>query len=164
MPITPNQPAAITRFFAPGVTEILFCPSIANKAAPTFAELDAGTDLTRDVADISGWMTTSAMIDTPDLKTRFVSQIPGRITAEESSITFYSDVDRGAGDVSSLLPRDTDGYIVIADGGLASAIGDAFQVTVSSNSMSRSLDNAGQRVVKFAIRSEPAEGVTLPQS
>lgn len=163
MPITPIQPAAITRFFAPGVTEILFCPAIAAKATPTFAELDAGTQL-RNIADISGWMTTSAMIDTPDLDTRFVSQIPGRITAEESTITFYADVDRGAGDVSALLPRDTDGYIVIADGGLVSAKGDVFQVTVSSNSMSRSLDAAGQRVVKFAIRSEPAEGVTLPQS
>jgi hypothetical protein len=163
MPITPNQPASITRFFAPGTTQILFCPSIANKAAPTFAELDAGTEL-KNIADISGWMTSSAMIDTPDLETRFVSQIPGRITAESSSITHYADVDRGAGDVSVLLPRDTDGYIVIADGGLASAIGDVFQVTVSSNSMSRSLDAAGQRVVTYAIRSEPAEGVTLPQS
>ena len=164
MAITPTQPSAITRFFAPGTTQIVFCTSIASKSAPTFSELDAGTELTRDVADIAGWMTTSAMIDTPDLDTRFVSQIPGRITAESSSITFYADEDRGAGDVATLLPRDTDGYIVIADGGLASGIGDVFQVTVSSNSMSRSLENATQRVVTFAIRSEPAEGVTLPQS
>jgi hypothetical protein len=164
MPITPVQPAAITRFFGPGTTAFLFCASIADPAAPTFAELDAGTELTRDVADISGWMTASAMIDVPDWKTRFTGQIPGRITAESSSLTFYADEDRGAGDVSQLLPRDTDGYIVIADGGLASAIGDVFQVTVSSNSMQRSGDAAGQRVVTFAIRTEPSEGVTLPQS
>jgi hypothetical protein len=164
MPITPNVPAAITRFFAPGTTEILFCPAISNPAAPTFAELDAGTDLTRDIADISGWMTNSDFLETPDLKTRFVSKIPGRIQAEDSSITFWADEDQGAGDAGALLPRDTSGYIVIADGGLASAIGDVFQVTVGSNSMQRSVSDPAKRLVSFAIRSEPSEGVTLPQS
>jgi hypothetical protein len=164
MPITPSQPAAITRFFGVGTTAFLFCPTIANPAAPTFAELDAGTELTRDIADISGWMTSSEFIDVPDMATRFTSKIPGRITSEDSSITFYADEDQGAGDAGALLPRDTDGFMVIADGGLASGIGDVFQVTVGSNSIQRSVDDAVKRVVTFAIRSEPAEGVTLPQS
>lgn len=159
-----TTPAAITRFFAPGTTEIRFVPTIANPAAPTFAELDAGTDLTRDIADISGWMTSSAFLETPDLATRFVSKIPGRINAEDSSITFYADEDRGAGDMREILPRDTDGYIVIADGGFASLIGDVFQVTVGSNSMQRSVSDPGKLMVSFAIRSEPSEGVTLPAS
>lgn len=164
MPITPNTPAAITRFFGVGTTQILFCPSIANKAAPTFAELDAGTELTRDIADISGWMTNSEFIDVPDLGTRYTSKIPGRITSEDSTLTFYADEDLGSGDAGALLPRDTSGYIVIADGGLASAKGDVFQVTVGSNSIQRSVDDSVKRVVSFAIRSQPAEAVTLPQS
>lgn len=164
MPITPNVPATITRYFAPGTTEILFCPAISNPAAPTFAELDAGTDLTRDIADVSGWMTKSNFLETPDLKTRFVSTIPGRIQADESSLTLYADEDRGSGDARSILPRDTDGFIVWADGGLASGIGDVYQVTVGSNSMQRSLSDPAKVVVTFAIRSEPSEGVTLPQS
>jgi hypothetical protein len=164
MPITPNQPASITRYFAVGTTQVLFCPAIASKAAPTFAELDAGTELTRDIADLSGWATSSNFIDVPDLVTRFTGKIPGRITAEDSSLTFYGDEDRGAGDVGELLPRDTEGYIVFADGGLASGIGDVFHVKVGSNSMQRSMDDAAKRMVSFAVLDEPAEGVTLPQS
>lgn len=164
MPITPNQPASITRFFGVGTTQILFCPAIASKASPTFAELDAGTELTRDVADLSGWMTSSDFIDVPDLATRFTGKIPGRITSEDSSLTFYSDEDQGAGDAGALLPRDTEGYIVIADGGLASAIGDVFHVKVGSNSTQRSVDDSVKRIVTFAVLDEPAEGVTLPQS
>lgn len=164
MPITPNQPAAITRYFAVGVTQVLFCPAIASKAAPTFAELDAGTELTRDIADLAGWATTSNFIEVPDLVTRFTGKIPGRITAEDSSFTFYADEDRGSGDVRGLLPRDTEGYIVIADGGLASAKGDVFHVKVGSTSPVRSMDDASKVMVNFAILDEPAEGVTLPQS
>lgn len=162
MPITPVQPAAIVRFFAVGVTDVLFCPSIANRSAPTFAELDAGTDLARDLADWTGWTVSTNMIDTPDLKTRFTSQLPGRITAEQSSITFYQD--KLQVDLREILPRDTAGFIVIADGGLASGVGDVFPVLVSSTPKVRSMEAAAQLRIDFAITAEPAENVTLPQS
>lgn len=164
MPITPNTPAAITRFFGVGTSQVLFCTAIAAPSAPTFAELDAGTELTRDIADLSGWTTSSDFIDVPDMATRYTGKIPGRITSEDSSFTFYTDEDQGAGDVGTLLPRDTEGYIVIADGGLASGLGDVFHVKVGSNSVVRSLDDAVKRMVNFAILDEPSEGVTLPQS
>lgn len=164
MAITPTQPTAITRYFGVGTTQILFVTSISDASTPTFSELDAGTELTRDIADISGWMTTSEFIDVPDLGTRFTGKIPGRITSEDSSITFYADEDSGAGDAGALLPRDTEGYIVIADGGLASGIGDVFHVKVGSNSVQRSVDDSVKRVVSFAVLDEPDEGVTLPQS
>lgn len=162
MPITPVQPAAITRFFSVGITDVLYCPSIANPATPTFAELDAGTDLGRDLADWTGWTVATAMIDTPDIKTRFVGQLPGRITAEASSITFYQD--RMQVDLREVLPRDTAGFIVIADGGLASEVGDVFPVLVSATPKVRSMEDAAKLRVDFAITSEPAENVTLPQS
>lgn len=164
MAITPVQPAAITRFFGVGTTQVLFCPAISAPATPTFVELDAGTELTRDIAELSGWTTNSEFIDVPDLATRFTGKIPGRITAEDSSFTFYADEDSGAGDVGALLPRDTEGYVVIADGGLASGVGDVFHVKVGANSTVRSVDDSVKRMVSFAILDEPSEGVTLPQS
>lgn len=162
MAITPVQPAAITRFFAVGITDVLFCPSIANPSAPTFGELDAGIDLGRDMADWSGWTVSTAMIDTPDIKTRFVGQLPGRITAEASSLTFYQD--KLQVDLREVLPRDTAGFIVIADGGLASGIGDVFPVLVASAPKVRSMEDAAKLRVDFAIVAEPHENVTLPQS
>lgn len=162
MPITPNTPAAITRYYAVGVTQILFVATISNTAAPTFAELDAGTELTRDWADWSGWSVKTDFIDMPGLQNRFVSQLPGRITAEASSITFYED--KFQLDLRTLMPRDTLGYIVIADGGLASAIGDVFHVQVASVTKMRSADDAGKIKFDYAILAEPEEDVTLPQS
>ncbi len=162
MPITPNTPAAITRFYAVGITDVLFCTTIANPDAPTFAELDAGTDLSRDLSDWSGWTVATAFIDTPALKERFVGQLPGRITAEASSISFYED--RLQVDLRALMPRDALGYIVIADGGLASAVGDVFKVQVASVAKMRSMDNAAQLKIDYAILTEPSEDVVLPQS
>lgn len=164
MPITPNQPAAISRYFGVGVTEVLFVASISSQAAPTFAELDGGTEITRDIAEVSGFTVSSNFIETPDLKTRFVSKVPGRITADDSSLTFYADEDRGSGDMAEILPRDTEGYLVFADAGLASGTGDVFHVKVGSNTTVRSTDDTVKRMVTFAILEEPSEGVTLPQS
>ena len=163
MAITPNEPATITRYFAPGVTEILWVPSIANTAAPTFAELDAGTALDRDLAEWSGWTVTTNMIATKALRSRYTAQIPGEITTEQSSLTIYADEDQ-VDPYKTLMARDTDGYIVWADGGLAAAKGDVFPVTVSTVAALRSMDNAAMTRFDFAITAEPQEGVTLPQS
>lgn len=162
MPIVPNQPAAITRYFPPEITRVLFCPSIANTAAPTFAELSAGTELTRDWADWKGWTTSTAFLKTPGILTRFVGQIPGRIEAADSSITFYAD--KLSADVRTLLPQDTAGFIVIADGGLTSGKGDVFPVTVASNVMVRDAEAPGKIMIEFAITSVPKQNVVLPQS
>src|SRR5690349_19847070 len=113
MVATPITPA--NRFFRPGTTKCYWVPSISNKAAPTRSELNAGSDFSKDVADISGWMVTGAKIDTPDLNSRFVSNIPGLTSAGDSSITFYAS-DTGS-DVRALMPRDASGFIVWMDGG-----------------------------------------------
>jgi hypothetical protein len=162
MPITPNQPAAITKFFAVGTTQVLWCASISNAAAPTYAELDGGTELTPVIADMAGFTVSTAFIDTPNLKERFVTQIPGRITAESSSITVYQDQLQA--DLRTLMPRDTAGYVVIADGGLASAKGHVFAVKVGAVAPLRSMDGAAMLRFDFAITAQPSENVTLPQT
>jgi hypothetical protein len=161
MPLTPVQPASITRFYAVGITQILFCLTISDPAVPTFAELNAGTELTRDWADWSGWAVKTEFIDMPGLQDRFVSQLPGRITAEASSITFYED--KLAADLRDLMPRDTHGYILIADGGFASARADVYEVQVAAVTHLRSADEAAKIKFDYAILSEPSENVDLPQ-
>lgn len=162
MPITPAQPAAITRYYAVGVTQILFLATISSPAAPTFIELNAGTELTRDWADWAGWSVKTDFIDMPGLKDRFVSQLPGRISAEASSITFYED--KLSVDFRALMPRDTKGFIVIADGGLTSGKGDVYEVQIAAVTHMRSADDAAKIKFDYAILSEPKENVTLPQS
>lgn len=152
-----------TRYINPGTSKYYFCATISSKAAPTRPELNAGTDLTREVSAIEGWLTTSEQVNTPDGDTRFTATIPGRITAEASSITFYAD--NTGSDARSLLPRDTAGFIVILDGGdTPGRKMDVFPIRVSSVGKARSVEGseAATVQVQFAITSEPAENVTVP--
>lgn len=153
--------ATSTRFFARGVSRCYYLPSVANKAAPTRAEMNTGTDLSPQFADVSEFTVSGNTIDTPDLATTFDSKIAGTTSAEDSSLDLYADI---AGvDVRALLPRDTTGFIMWLDGGdVAGRKADVFPITVTSNSQIRSMTDAGKRKVSFAITSKPEEGVTIP--
>jgi hypothetical protein len=152
---------ASARYSPIGITKVYFCSAIANKSAPTRAELNAGTELSGEISDIGGWEPTSDSIDTPDLANRFVGSVPGRIKADESSLTFYRSSN--SVDVRGLLPRDTVGFIVFLDeGDVAARKMDVFPVTVASAPKDRSMEEAGRIVVNFKISSTPAENVTIP--
>ncbi|WP_327047293.1 hypothetical protein OG320_05210 [Microbispora sp. NBC_01189] len=160
MPATPI--AQETRFFNPETSKLYWVPSIANKLSPTRSELNAGTDLSRAVADVNGWQVSSEMIDVPDMGSRFVSKIPGRISANDSSITYY--MDRAGIDARTVMPRDATGWMVWLDGGdVAGRKMDVFPVTVSSHGKSRSVGSEPARItIQYAITGEPAENVTIP--
>lgn len=152
-----------TRYFRPQVTRIYYLPAVAAaNRTPTRPEITAGTELTKEIADISGWSVTSGTIDTPDLGTRFTSQIGGRTSAESSSLTFYAD-QLGV-DVRTVLPRGTTGFIMIADGGdVVGKPADVFQVTVTALGKLRTVGDEAARIqVTFAIISQPAEDIVLP--
>jgi len=153
-----------TRYNATGTTKYYWVASISNKAAPTRGELNAGTNLSPDLYGVEGFTVQSNSVPTPDISTRFVSQITGRITADESSITMYGDT--AGTDARSLMPRDTTGNVVRLEGGDVSGRKmDVFPVKVQSISK-ENLDAGGEAAVglkfSFAITSEPAENVTIP--
>lgn len=154
--------ATVSRFFPTGTTKYVFCATIANKNAPQRAEIDAGTDLSGEIAEVEGWQVTSELIDVPDINSRFTSKIPGRTSADDSSITFYADPS-GA-DARTLFPRDTEGFILRMDGGdVPGRKMDVFPVRVSSVPKEMGTgDGAATLTVMFAITSEPAENVTIP--
>lgn len=155
--------SATTRFFLPEITNCVFVPTIAaSTKIPTRAELTAGTTLTKEIADISGWGVKSNMIDTPDAGSRFVSQIGGRTNVDSSSITFYADIT--GSDVRQTLPRNQTGYIVWMDGGdVATQKMDIFPVKVTSVGKVRSSgDQAMQLTIEFAVTSPPAEDAPIP--
>lgn len=154
---------ASTRFSARGKTKCYWVANIAVPSAPTRAELDAGTDLSPQLADRSGWSVESDMIETPDLASRYTSTIPGPIKAEDSSLTMYASLN--GVDARALMPRDTTGYIVWMDGGdVAANKCDVFPVTVTSVSKQRSVDgeDADTLVFSYAITEEPSEDVAVP--
>lgn len=158
---TPKITPAV-RYFDPELTKVYYVPTVANKAAITRAELNAGTDLSDDVADQEGWTVTSEEIETPDLGSRFTSKIGGRTSVDDCNLTMYASED--SVDCRTLLPRGTTGFVVWMDGGdVAGHKCDVFPITVIANSAMRSIgDDAARRQVQFSVRDEPAESVTVP--
>lgn len=155
-PLSPSQ-----RYFPPGTRAVYWVPAIASISAPTRAELDAGTDLTGEIAAMAGFAVSSATVSTPDLRTRFAPDIPGQITATGSSITLYMSED--STDVRELMPRDTAGFVVILwEGDVAGRKMDVYPVTVTAQPKDASVTNAAQITVDFAVTAEPAENVTVP--
>lgn len=149
------------RFIRPGVTKVYFVPTSANYKAMTKAELDAGTDLTTEIAEVSGWNITSNLVETPDWASRYASKVAGLLASDDSSITFYAD--EAGNDVRKVLPRDTKGYIAWMDGG--EVVGqpmDVFPVTVSSLSKERAANTPARIVVNFAITAVPSEDQAIP--
>lgn len=151
-----------TRYFDPETTVCYWVADIADKADPTRIELDAGTDLSGEIAEISGWTVSGESIDTPDLGSRFTSSIPGRTNAADSSITFYAD--ETGDDARTLMPRDTNGFIVWLDGGDVPAnLMQVFPVRVLSVGDMRSVGNEAHRLqIQYSVTSEPAENVAVP--
>lgn len=154
---------ASTRYTARGQTKTYWVVTIANPASPTRGELNAGTDLTPQIADAKGWSVKTNMIDTPDMANRYTSTIPGVISADDSSLTMY--LSKNGVDARALMPQDAVGYIVWLDGGdIAANKMDVFPVTVASHSKQRNADggNADTLMLSYAITSAPSTNIAVP--
>lgn len=152
-----------SRYFDVGTTKCYWIPTIASAdMVPTRVEMDAGTDLSSEIAALDGWVVEGSEIETPDLGSLFTGKIPGRTNAEDCSLTFHAD--QAGDDVRTLLPRGEEGYIMWCDGGdVAGNLADVFPVRVMSNSAQRSVeDENARRLVQFSVSREPAESVTIP--
>jgi hypothetical protein len=106
----------MARFFRRGITKVKFLPTIAAVSggivgAPTRAEITAGTDVSPDVAELTGFQLSNSPIPTPNLNDAFTPQISGEDTVSDSSITFY-DQDN-ATTIRTALAKGTSGYLVI---------------------------------------------------
>lgn len=155
---------ASNRYTSRAVTKCIWIPAIAaTNLTPTRAEINAGTDLSPQIADWDGWLVASEQIETPDLGSRFTSKIPGALSVEDSTLTMYAD--KAGVDARTLMPRDTSGNIFFADGGdIANNKGDVYPVKVASVGKERSVagDEADRLQFTYSITKEPAENVTIP--
>lgn len=162
MPATPI--AVADRYWPVGTTKWVFATSVANYVSPgpTRGEIDAGTDISGEVAEVSGFTVTSNQIDTPDVNNRFRSKIPGPIEAEDSTLILYADPS--GVDARALFPRDATGYMIRMDGGDVSGRKmSVFPVKVASQNKLMGTDEEAARIeVSFTITRVPAEDLTIP--
>ena len=155
------NPTALLRYIAPGTRKYYWVTTIATQASPSRGELNAGLDLSDEVADVSGFTVTSDQVEVPDLATRFTGKIPGRIHADDSSMTFYAAST--SNDVRTVLPRDTAGFMVILpEGDVTGQKMDVFPAKVTSSYVDQSVADPGRVVVNFSITKIPSQNVTIP--
>lgn len=160
-----------TRFYAPPLTRIRWLATIAASAlkateagylVPTTVEWAAGVDLSDEVADLSGFAITDAAVETPGLSA-FTGSLPGRLTAGQSSISFYASED--GEDVRGVLVRGQNGYVAIADAGDAAAsLADIFPARVGALGKPRSVTGSTAQLitVPFHITRQPGENIVIP--
>lgn len=158
---TPTSLTATTRYIPAGVRRVCWVPTIAVKTAPTLSELSAGTDLTFELAAMSGFMTTSGTVDAPDMGSRFTSKTAGRITADDSSLTLY--MSQTSTDARTLLTRDLIGYVVIYPEGIITAGHcDVYPVKVIGVPKQEDMEANATMEVQFVVTSIPAENLSIP--
>jgi hypothetical protein len=153
--------SASARYIPESVTHYYFVTTMASYLSPTRSELNAGTDLTPEIATTGDWGITSAAIDTPDLATLFTSQIPGKITVSNATINMYADST--SADVRTLLPRGTTGFVVkFPEGDITGHKMDVFPVKVGSQAKPTALGNPSVIQLAFYVTKIPAENVAVP--
>ncbi len=153
----------MAKFMRRGKTKVKFCPSIASTTlAPTVAELTSGTDLTNEIAEMSGFNSKSTMIDIPNFGSRQTPKIAGEQQSDDSSITIYEDDTTNP--LQTTLARDVNGYIVIAPAGVltASSKVDVFPVSVASNTRQYTSGNEAAKIqIDFAVTAVPAQDIAI---
>jgi hypothetical protein len=160
MAATPLNPT--NRYFPPGTRKVYWLTACANYlTGPTRAELNAGTDLSAEISALTGWSVVSAMVDTPDMGSRFTSQVGGRLTSASNDITCY--LSQNAIDARTLLPRGAAGFVVVLlEGDVSGQKMGVFPVTVVSQAPDTTTDNPGTMTFSFAASKLPAENLTIP--
>lgn len=152
---------ASTRYIPEGVTHYYFVAAIASYTAPTRSELNAGTDLTNEVASAGDWAINGSAVPAPDLATLFDSQVAGKTSMGTTTLDMYASSN--SSDVRTLLPRGTTGYIVkFPEGDVSGHTMDVFPVKVLAQPKPTNMGNPSVIQLQFVVTKIPAENVTVP--
>jgi hypothetical protein len=110
---------------------------------------------------MTGFTVSSDTQDVPDMSGRFTAKIPGRITADDSSIRFYASSN--SNDVRTVLPRDTAGYVLtLWEGDVVGQKMDVWPSKVTASSVQTGIDDPASIEIGFTITRVPAQNVTIP--
>jgi hypothetical protein len=160
--MAPTPLSTTDRYISPEVAKTYFVPTIADLTAPTRLEIDAGTDLTAEIAAMTGWEVSADRVAVPDLGTRFTGRISGRVNPGDAQIVFYASQDTA--DVRDLLARGDAGHIWIGDGGdVPTQKARVFEVDVSAVTPTIDVGGTeGARVMVDFSTKRVAEETTIP--
>jgi hypothetical protein len=151
----------MARFYRRGISKMKFLPAVAG-ASPTRGEINAGVDISPQVAEINGFALTNSPIATPDLSTAFNTQIPGSDEAADSSVTMYDD--NASATIRTAMAKGTAGYMVLFPyGDVATKRLEVYAVTSTGvNDQWTTAAEAAKYVASFAVTATPNQTGTTP--
>lgn len=145
-----------------GRTKVWLVPAIANIAAPTTAELNAGTSIeglmTAD--GLIGFEPDTADVDNSALNSTFDTKLAGRASFSNTAVRLKKQ--SGTDTVYNTYVRDTTVYVVIRRGTAAAtawATSDKVEVYPSITGETRNLPPASNEVQKWEL---PLKITTTP--
>jgi hypothetical protein len=159
----PPSPLSATLRYTPPQQQrkYYWVTTIVAQASPTRAELNAGTDLSAEIAEVSGFELAGDSADAPDLASQFVAQVPARITASDSEIVFYASSN--SSDVRSVLPRGTTGFVaILPEGDITGQKMEIWPAKVKSMFLDSSIEDPAKIHIQFSITKLPSQNVTIP--
>lgn len=152
---------ATTRYTPPGVRQYNWVTSLSAYATPTRGEINGSTNLTAEIAEISGFELAGDSADAPDLSGGFVAQVAARVTASDCEIVFYAS--QNSNDVRTVLPRGTAGYLLIfPEGDVATQKMEIWPAKVKSMFVDQGIEDPGKIHIQFSITKLPVQNYTIP--
>lgn len=162
--MSPPPLADTDRYIHAGETRVYWAPAIVDVQDPLRSELDAGTDLTGQIAVVSGWVARAVLVEMQGVNEEFVSTIEGSLSVSDATLIMYADRNGSGGDIRTLLSRGDQGHVVFLHGG--DVVGnpmDVWPVRVASIGRPVEIGNEPARVdVQFAVSRQPGLDLSVP--
>lgn len=163
MPARPLAP--YPRYFPPGTRKYYWVTSIANQAAPTRAELNAGTDITGQVASVTGFVLQVNVSDVTPLGSSTVLWL--NTTTDPSSfgtneIILYAS-QNSIDDARLVMPAGSAGFLVfLFEGDITGQLCEVWPANVNEMYFEQATDTPGEIHFEFTITGAPSQNVTIP--
>lgn len=153
---------ATLRYTPPGRRKYFWLNAVsAYPSAPTRGELNGGSDLSGEIAEVSGFELSGDSADAPDLAGGFVAQVAARTTAGDCELVFYAS--SSAADIRTVLTKGTAGYLVfLPEGDVAGQKCEVWPATVKSMFIDQNMEDPAKIHVQLSITKLPIQNLTIP--
>lgn len=147
----------MTDVFSDGNTRVVWVPTIANIAAPTVAELNAGTrlDTTMTSDGLMGFEADTQAVDNTPLSGKFDTELPGRPQVKNNALRLKKqNGNPGSDAIFNLLAPNTSGYVAIRkslDANTAWASGQLTQIYPSTTGYEKYLAPEANTVERYEV-------------
>lgn len=156
-----SLPAA-ARYILCGTRRWYWLPAVADTTAPARAEINAGTDLSGQIADVTGFRVITGTTDVTAFGDPFIMLVPLLpAVPDNNEIAFYASSD--SNDVRTVLSRGTTGFLLhLPEGDVAGRKCEVWPATVAGMFFGQDMQGAALIYAQFTITSLPSQNVVIP--